>query len=67
MLFNDAWQQLVKKQPTLADDDAVIEIESKNLYNLLRQFYEQGQKHPVEQPKRTPPADMPDFLKGLFH
>lgn len=66
MLFNDAWQQLVHKKPMLADDDTVIEIKSKNFYTLLRQFYEQGQKHQVEQPKRTPPADMPDFLKGLW-
>jgi hypothetical protein len=66
MQFNDAWQQLAAKRPALADDDTVIEIKSKNLYSLLRQFYEQGQKHPVEQPNRAPPADMPDFLKGLF-
>ena len=66
MTFNEAWQQLAAKRPALADDDTVIEIKSCRLYRLLRQFYEQGQKHPVEQTKRTPPADMPDFLKGLF-
>ena len=66
MLFNEAWDKLVAKKRSLVDDDAVIEIKPSNLRSLLRQFYEQGQKHPVEQPKRTPPADMPDFLKGLF-
>lgn len=43
MSFQEIWQQLVRKQPKISDDDSEIIFKAGNLRHLLRQVYEQGQ------------------------
>ena len=44
MTFQEAWDQLTRKQPKLLDPDAVVTFKADNLKTLLRQFHEQGRK-----------------------
>lgn len=37
------WEQLVSKNPKLADDEATTEFKAKHLRSLLRQVWEQGE------------------------
>lgn len=46
MRFQEIWDQLCRKKPELSKTDATVEFRSSNLQALLRQVYEQGQKHP---------------------
>lgn len=62
MTFQQIWDQLVIKQPRLADRSAKVEFSSDNLKTLLRQVYEQGEK----QARPTPPSSsLGDWFGGL--
>lgn len=43
MTFDQIWEQLVRKQPKLDQDDSMVEFTADNLRWLLRQVYEQGE------------------------
>jgi hypothetical protein len=43
MTFNDIWQKLCTKKPTLCNANSTAEFTSENLKKLLRQVYEQGE------------------------
>jgi len=43
MTFDQIWEQLVQKQPKLAEDASKVEFTAGHLRRLLRQVYEQGQ------------------------
>ena len=42
--FEDIWEQLRRKRPTLDDPGSVVEISSGSMKKLLRQVYDQGRK-----------------------
>lgn len=44
MTFQEIWQQLCRKSPSLEKPGATVEFKSENLKALLRQVYDQGQK-----------------------
>ena len=43
MTLEGIWEQLVRKNPSLARSDVTVEFSPQNLKALLRQVYEQGQ------------------------
>jgi len=50
MTFDQIWNQLIQKQPRIADGDSVVEFTSVNLRKLLKQVYEQGRKSAESKP-----------------
>lgn len=44
MTYDAIWQQLLRKKPALANDNATVCFTSASLQKLLRQVYEQGRK-----------------------
>lgn len=44
MTFNQIWDQLCSKKPSLKRADSTLEFKPENLKALLRQVYEQGRK-----------------------
>lgn len=44
MTFQDIWNQLVRKNPAIAENGKTVEFQSENLKRLLRQVYEQGER-----------------------
>ncbi len=61
MTFQEAWDQLTRKQSKLLDPDAVVTFKAGNLKTLLRQFYEQGGKS-APKAKLDPLAKYKDML-----
>ena len=45
MTFNELWEALLAKNGKLANDDAEVVFKAGNLKKLLRQVWDQAQKH----------------------
>lgn len=65
MTFQDIWDQLCRKQPSLAQPETTVEFKSGTLKALLRQVYEQGQKS-VPTNIDGPRKDTMDIFGGIF-
>lgn len=63
MYFEDIWAQLCRKRPSLNNPSAKVEIEADNFKALLKQVYEQGQKHAS---KGHAYAESFEFLQQIF-
>lgn len=50
MKFYEIWNQLVRKNSKLENDDAEVTFKASNLKALLRQVYEQGEKEATVEP-----------------
>jgi hypothetical protein len=65
MTFQDIWNQLCRKQPSLEKPETTVEFKSDNLKALLRQVYEQGQKSIPTNSDGTRKDPM-DIFGGMF-
>ena len=63
MTFEECWQQLVSKDTRIFNNDSKIEMTSKNLQALLRQFYAKG-KMSASKPQADKESD--NFFKRMF-
>jgi hypothetical protein len=65
MTFEAIWQQLCSKKPALKTPETkIVEFTSQNLKALLRQVYEQGERHGRESAEQ--PAKPRDPFGGIF-
>lgn len=53
MTFDEIWNQLLRKSPSLAKDESTVEFRADNLKLLLRQVYEQGEKQGQSKPHQA--------------
>lgn len=64
MTFDQVWDQLTRKRPSLERSESVVEFTAGNLRRLLRQAYEQGEKSVACEPPAS--GDLMGAFSDIF-